>query len=34
MESHLRGQTSGETLQRIINSVFVPTEEEVGTKES
>jgi MoxR-like ATPase len=27
MESHLRGQKSGETLQQIINSVFVPTEE-------
>jgi len=34
MESHLRGQTAGETLQRIINSVFVPIEEEVGNRES
>jgi MoxR-like ATPase len=34
MESHLRGQTSGETLQRIINSVFVPIEEEAGNRES
>jgi MoxR-like ATPase len=34
MESHLRGQTASETLQRIINSVFVPIEEEVGNRES
>ncbi|NLE08449.1 MAG: MoxR family ATPase [Dehalococcoidales bacterium] len=29
MESHLRGQKSGDTLTDIINSVFVPTEQEV-----
>jgi MoxR-like ATPase len=29
MESHLRGQKAGDTLQEIINSVFVPTEQEV-----
>lgn len=34
MESHLRGQTSGDTLQKIINSVFVPTEEEAAVKEA
>jgi MoxR-like ATPase len=34
MESHLRGQTSRETLQRIITSVFVPIEEEAGNRES
>ncbi len=28
MESHLRGQKAGDTLQEIINSVFVPTEQE------
>jgi MoxR-like ATPase len=30
MESHLRGQTAGQTLQDIINSVFVPVEQETG----
>jgi len=32
-ESHLRGHTAAEALQEIVNSVFVPVEEEVGTEE-
>ena len=34
VESHLRGQSTGDTLQSIINSVFVPTEEETAGKEA
>ncbi|UCH43777.1 MAG: MoxR family ATPase [Dehalococcoidales bacterium] len=32
-ESHLRGHTAAEALQEIVDSVFVPVEEEVGTEE-
>ena len=33
IESHLRGQTAGEALSEVVDSVSVPVEEEVGTEE-
>ncbi|MFC2014562.1 AAA family ATPase [Chloroflexota bacterium] len=32
-ESHLRGQTAGEILKEIVDSILVPVEEEIGTEE-